>query len=94
MVGVCSLVTYSTLLLVCCTNSVIPRNWICAPKPQSRQFLFYRRGFFTLPTNFCLYLVKISLAVATVPKSKTPELVNTTTSKVNKQLRRSQILQT
>ena len=54
MVGVCSIITYSTLLLVCC-------NWTCAPKPQSCQLLFNSRRFVTLPTNFCLYVVKISL---------------------------------
>jgi len=59
--GVHFIITNSTLLLVCC-------NRICAPKPQSRHFLF-RQGFFTLLTNFCLYVVKISPAVATVSNS-------------------------
>jgi len=82
MVGVHSIVTYSTLLLVCC-------NWICAPKPQSCQFLFNRWGFFTSPTNFCLYVSRLQGQWQQCP---TPELVNTTTSKVIKQLR-SKILQ-
>ena len=82
-VGVRSIIiTYSTLLFVCC-------NWICAPKPQSRQFLSNRWVFFQF-SNKLLSLCGQDRHWQPCP---TTELVNITTSKVNKQLRRSKILQ-
>jgi len=80
--GIRSIITYSILLLVCC-------NWICALK--SRHILFSRRDFSLYQQTSVYIRSRFHWQWQPCP---TPELVNTTASIVNKQLRRNKILQT